>query len=157
MSNASALARIKASVSAALGFTPFNKAGDTITGDLTLSASSVLYDNNSYKKILRAFPYNGNGTPVQWTKLGTVTGVSGIGGGGVIRIHGTSGFNALDSHVGYTEIVMYGSNNNSVPNNINGKFYSSTSWSTRTIRGVKAKSVNGVQFDDAYDLSLIHI
>lgn len=36
MSNASAIARIKASIAGVLGYTPVNKAGDTMTGALTL-------------------------------------------------------------------------------------------------------------------------
>lgn len=37
MSNANTLARIKANVAGALGFTPLNRAGDTITGDFSVS------------------------------------------------------------------------------------------------------------------------
>jgi hypothetical protein len=55
--------------------------------------------------------------------------------------------------VGYTEIVMYGSNNATPPNNINGKFsHTGRTTGNSPITAVKARSVNGVQFDSVYEI-----
>jgi hypothetical protein len=130
----------------------------SVTSSTTPTAGSRV-DFGGNTRVRRTFPFNVNATPVQWTRLGTVSIFNGTqvsntwGGGCIIRVLGTFGFNALDAQLGYTEIVMYGSNNNTPPNNINGKFsHTGRSGSQSPVLGVKARSVNGVQFDNLYEI-----
>lgn len=124
-----------------------------------LAASDYrLTDYGSNTRIRRTFPFNNNGTPVQWSRLGRVSimngsqGSSATGGGCIIRVLGSEGFNATDIQLGYSEIVMWGSNNVTAPNNINGKFSTTGRRGVDIVKGVKAVSVNNTQFDNTYDI-----
>ena len=48
MSRASSLARIKAAIADALGYTPVNKAGDTMTGPLILSGTQIVRNDTGF-------------------------------------------------------------------------------------------------------------
>jgi hypothetical protein len=130
----------------------------TVSGTLDLASASSINDNSSLKRVRRTFPFSNQVSTIFWTKLGTLSIHNGsqlnqtFGGGCIIRALGQFGFNSTDVQQGYTEIVMWGSNNNTAPNNINGKFSTTGNFGSRLIHGVKAKSVNGSQFDNTYDI-----